>query len=704
MTEKQEPSILDYLKSKLCGDTPIEIPEIMPEPITEEVANPETLSPSEITPSPAISNNMPWLFVLSLITAMTAQVALEFRIGQWMPGVALYVLSAVLLVLHFRQAQPPAIMDAQTLPATRNVLNPIMALISLFFAVISFILFKNGSFNLLNILTWAASVAFMLAALNLLLPVWTGFQNLTRKISRQGFTINIQPIAVLGILGFLLAVFFRAFLLNQIPGEMVSDHAEKLLDVYDVLQGKWSVFFLRNTGREALQFYLTAWIAKIFNTGISFLSLKLGTLFLGLLTLPFMYLIGKELGGARLGVFALILCGIAYWPNLITRFALRFTLYPAFFAPALYFFIRAVRTNRWGYYALSGIFLGIGLHGYTPFRVAPLVILIGSLLAILHTRDRAERRNLLYGLLIIIVISALVALPLLRYGIDHPDQVWYRTLTRVSNAETSIQGSPFLIFLQNLWHALTMFFWDNGEVWVISIPHRPALDIVTAALYFLGLCILIYRYFRSKNWLDLLLLISIPILMLPSIMSIAFPAENPSLNRPAGAIIPVFILAALGLEFVYRQLYGIHPDHKQTVAVVAVSLLLLLSIRQNYDLVFHQYRTEYDKNSLNSSELGAVAKSFIDGAGSSDSVFLVGYPYWVDSRLVAIQAGVPAQDFGIMSSQLNLTVESPSPKLFLLNLQDQASISTLTEMYPSGKLSLQKTHYAGKDFFTFVVP
>ena len=28
--------------------------------------------------------------------------------------------------------------------------------------------------------------------------------------------------------------------------------------------------------------------------------------------------------------------GIAYWPNLISRIALRFTLYPFFYAPAVY--------------------------------------------------------------------------------------------------------------------------------------------------------------------------------------------------------------------------------------------------------------------------------------------------------------------------------------------------------------------------------
>ena len=69
----------------------------------------------------------------------------------------------------------------------------------------------------------------------------------------------------------------------------------------DVLNGKTSIYFIRNTGREAIQFYMTAAIIKLFHTGISFLSLKLGTTFCGMITLPFIYLLGKQLTNNGLG-------------------------------------------------------------------------------------------------------------------------------------------------------------------------------------------------------------------------------------------------------------------------------------------------------------------------------------------------------------------------------------------------------------------
>ncbi len=187
-----------------------------------------------------------------------------------------------------------------------------------------------------------------------------------------------------------LALFFRFYRLSSVPGEMFSDHAEKLLDVSDILNGKPSIFFPRNTGREAIQFYLTAAIATWLNMGLSYISLKLGTALIGFLTLPYIYLLGKEIGGKRVALFAVSLAAIAYWPNVIARVGLRFPLYPLFAAPALYYFIRGLRRQNRNDFIWSGIAVGIGLHGYTPFRIVPFVLVILLLLYLLHRQARVN--------------------------------------------------------------------------------------------------------------------------------------------------------------------------------------------------------------------------------------------------------------------------------------------------------------------------
>ena len=104
------------------------------------------------------------------------------------------------------------------------------------------------------------------------------------------------------------------------------------------------IFFVRNTGREALQFYITAAIIKIFNTGISFISLKLGTTFLGFITLAvYLFIWENNYSINGLELLAFLFAGIAYWPNVISRVGLRFPLYPLFTAIPLYFLFKGLR-------------------------------------------------------------------------------------------------------------------------------------------------------------------------------------------------------------------------------------------------------------------------------------------------------------------------------------------------------------------------
>ena len=306
----------------------------------------------------------------------------------------------------------------------------------------------------------------------------------------------------------LLILFYRYYRINSVPPEMVSDQAEKLLDVWDVLHGKYSIFFPRNTGREAFQMYLTAFIAQAFGTGISFLSLKIGTITAGVVTLPYIYLTGKEIGSQRVGFLAMLFAGIAYWPNTISRIGLRFPLYPLFAAPTLYYLLRGLRRSNRNDFILSGLFLGIGLHGYSPFRIMPIVVLALIAIYLLHRASLGKRLKTVYFLMLLVMISVIVFLPLGRYALDNPGMFGYRAFTRLGSEERPLPGSPVVIFFQNLWRAMTMFAWDDGSIWVISVTGRPVLDVVAGALYHLGFLLVLVRYLRKRNWVDLSLLLA----------------------------------------------------------------------------------------------------------------------------------------------------------------------------------------------------
>lgn len=718
MSENQEPSVLDYLKSILIpGRKPIRIPrpaeDSLPESVGEPSAQPaivqQEMTEPERTAEPSsreIFKPLPWLVLLILFVALIAQTSLEPRPNRtWVTGALLYTLAGIGLIAailrsQFELAESPS----DPAPEVRLTFRRNPLLLSLALGLAAFFLFGSEHFTSLNTAVWVAALA---AFIHSLLPAETSYLQWMKQAwekVKAGISIRVTPWSLLCLAVFILGVVFRVIQFNQVPSQMVSDHAEKLYDIRDVLNGTLSVFFTRNTGREAFQFYWTALLIKLLHTGITFFSLKLGTVLLGIFTLPYLYLLGKELGSRRVGLFTMAFAGIAYWPNLISRFALRFTLYPFFFAPTLYYFLRAIRTGQRRYLVLSGIFMGLGLHGYSPFRVVPVLMVLAVGLYLLHNRSRRAVKHALFTLVVITIISILVALPLLRYTVNNPEMVLYRTLTRVSTAEAPITGSPVIIFLQNLWRAMTMFAWDNGEVWVLSIPHRPVLDVVSGALYHLGFLAVLVRYIRKRNWTDLLLLVSIPFLMLPSIFSLAFPAENPSLNRTAGAIIPVFLLIGFSLDGIYAAVKKALGKTGPILAGSLAAVILLLSASQNYDLVFNQYRVNFDSGSWESAQMGAVVRDFIDTWGNQDSAYLVGYPYWVDSRLIGINAGTPDKDYAIFTDQFETTLSQPAPKLFILNTADNADLLALNQLYPDGVLRLIPSRLPGREFYIYFVP
>ncbi len=563
----------------------------------------------------------------------------------------------------------------------------------------AFVLFHGNRFTPLNLTLWAVTLLAIFGAFwpTALLGTW-------RARLRGPWWLRIDRVRLALLAALLVAVFFRGFRLAQVPAEMFSDHAEKLYDVMDVLDGQWRIFFPRNTGREALQMYLTALMARLFGTGISFMSLKLGTFFMGLLMLPYVYLLGRELAGPWVGVAAVLLTGMAYWPNVQARVALRFILYPAFVAPTFYHLLRALRRGDVRDYLWAGFFLGLGLHGYSPFRLVPLAVVLAAGLAMAWNRPQVRAR-VLQGMSVLVLTAFAVFLPLFRYMLEDPFIFFYRSATRVGQLERPYPGNPVRIFLEESWQALVMPWWDNGDIWAHSVVGHPALSVVDAPLLALGLVTAALAVGKQRRWEPLFLMLSVYVLMLPSILSLAFPIENPSLNRSAGAVVPVFLLAGWGLV-TWGRAVGLGQGRRwaRLGAAAVLAFFLLLDAGYNYDLVFRKYAESFRQGAWNTSELGRVIGGFARSVGGPEQAWVVPYPYWVDTRLVGINAGFPRRDYALPRERLPETLQVPRPKLFLFKPEDVETEQVLWRLYPQGRLWKYISATPGKDFMVFYVP
>lgn len=700
-----EPSVLDYIKALLSfGRRRVPaVPALPAAGARRQVARARSIHDG----ARAVTTPLPWRTAIAFALFLIGQALLPPGQGLWQIGLAFILLAAGITIWvayegEWRLPQYEKVaLDRKTLGFRRIPL----ALGLLFFGL-TFLFSGGNRFNFLNVTFWVLSVVFVLAAFwqtrRTPRAVWKEWKE---RLAAKDWQLHISRWTLVLLAAFAVIAFFRFSQLEALPPEMTSDHAEKLLDVSDILHGQKAIYFERNTGREPLQFYLTAAVAQIFGTGISFLSLKLGTALLAFISLIYIYLLGKELGGRWVGLIALLLVGLAFWPNLLARTGLRFSLYPTFAAPTLYYLIVGFRRGNLNDFLLSGLFMGIGLNGYTSFRIMPIVAGAALVIFILHKPTADLRRRGLIGFALLALVALVICTPLLRYAVEHPAMFVQRVATRMFQAERAYPESVLITFPKNVWNGLKMFNYSGGTIWLVGLRDEPAFDAISAGLLLLGLILVSIRYARTRSWLDLFLLLAIPLMMLPSTLSLAFPEENPAMNRASGAWIPAFLVCAVALDaFLHGVRDKLGGNLGLRVAQVGGIVILLIVASLNYGLFFGEYIDRYDENSWNSSEMGKVIADYAGSFGSLDSAWVVAHAHWVDTRLVAMNAGNPTGDYEIWPEELAATLMVSPPKLFIVKADDELGLSTLEQLYPEGLVAFHQSRVAGKEFLTYFVP
>ena len=713
----EEPSVLDYFKEKINPrnwgkhsevlDSVSELGSQESEEIEPVLETSSGLEPASTTVGSNI--NLPWRTLLALFFALIAQRLLEPTSANYKAALFLYAASLGLIILAVLKKEW---LIAPLRPDTTAFMEPGEKKVSFYIflpvMLLAFLALDNNQFSSLNVFLWFAALILALYAFwkpERKIEFGQIFQKVREFIRAPFVNIHLNSWNLLVTAVFAVAAFFHLSQLASIPLDMTSDHAEKLLDINDVLNGKYSIFFARNGGREPIQFYLSAVLIKWFGAGLNFTTLKLGMALAFLVGLFFVYKLGKELGNRWTGLLAMLFMGFASWTNIIARVGLRLVLCPVFVAPVLYFMLRGFRRSNRNDFILAGIFLGAGLLGYSAFRAMPLVVLLGVLIYVIHQRIAQKRKDGWLALGLMALFAFVLVLPLIHFAIEYPDAFGYRTISRMTSTEVPLAKDVFLVFLSNTWNAITMPFWQDGSTWVISVTNRPALDVVTAALYFIGLVVVIIRWIKNRTWQDLFLVLSIPVLMLPSILALAFPIENPSLSRAGGAIVPIIIIAAIGLQSLLVSLWQKCKGAFGKGLVVILALgMVFLSASQNYDLVFNQYNNSYANATWNTKEIGDTCKDYIDSVGAPDTCYVVGLAYWVDTRLVAMVAGYPTMDYAIWPKDIGNTLSDSRAKMFIVRADQADQITQLKQIYPTGFETLHKSPVEGRDFIAYLVP
>lgn len=455
------------------------------------------------------------LMVIALIASMglgiAAQIALNTRhVPLGVVGYAMAVGAAVIGVSHMRVSPcrpAPVPIQAHPTPWIWCLSLVVMALIA---GSKTFALSSDNRYRLAGVVLWLISMLCWWLA-------WADtrwFMALKIQLTARRLALLVAIVAVL-----LLGAVFRFANLTSNPAEMGSDHVEKLLDVHDILAGSPSIFLERNTGREPWQFYWTVMLVRLTGIAPDFMALKLGTALIGWLMLPAVFLLAREVAGVRVALLATLLAAITSWAVIPARFGLRYPLAPCAVAWTMFFLVRGLRRNERTAMLAAGVWIGIGLQGYTAYRLLPAIVLLLVLLWII--RYTVQRRYALSAQTaahggLALVMAVLVMLPLLRYAYERPDWFLHRMNTRLTGRERAIEGEIGSILLNNLREVVLFFNYTSDRVPVVNILSRPALDLILGALLVVGIAATLTLTVRTRNPWPLVMVGTGMLMLLPS--------------------------------------------------------------------------------------------------------------------------------------------------------------------------------------------
>jgi hypothetical protein len=530
---------------------------------------------------------------------------------------------------------------------------------------------QNNRFTVEGVLAWWASI--ILWVLALAPSEWGPLAVLANIIGRiRGFRLPRSGTFWLLLAIMLVGAYFRLNNLSSVPPEMTSDHVEKLLDSQRILDGNPQVFFPNNGGRDPIQFYTMALFSRLPGLGMNFLTLKLLTVLEGLITIPVLWWMGREIIGKDepvlgniVGLVLAALVAVSYWHEMLSRLGLRIVLTPLFTALLLIYLSRALRYNRRADFIKAGLVLGFGLYAYQAIRMLPVVIVVGGVIAVIFAaRTWRARQDYLANLIALVIVSFVVFVPLFGFSVQYPDYFWMRTSGRLLGDDliqtTDSSGrlvrrkatfderlaafqKNLPVLMNNVRNALLMYNWKGDVAWINGSPNRPEMDIFIGSLLIVGLGAWLARMVRRRDIIDWLLPMMLFIMLLPSILSIAYPNENPSATRTSGTLPEAYLFAALPLAlgiYALRQIMN-----RRQAAIVGVGAVVLVSgsaYAQNAYMYFTEYRQSYLVPSLPYSQVGQTLRDFADKNGYGNA-FLLAYRYWWDHRALGLEGGFPGE-------------------------------------------------------------
>jgi len=418
------------------------------------------------------------------------------------------------------------------------------------------------------------------------------------------------------ILALAVGAALRFYALGGVPFGIYHDEAYYGLDAVSVIEGARPIFFPANNGREPIYIYLLSLSVAAFGRtpfGLRFVSAIIGTL-----TIAVTYLLGRALFNRQVGLLAMWVCAITFWPVALSRVSFRAGALPLFLGLAIALgWLGVKRRNLW-LAILGGLAYGLAFNTYTASRITPLAFVLFAGLVLWQKRkgnaddadtarmnaDKTQKKNLrksafhlrssAFFISVFIISTLVVIAPLALYALSHPEQVFARE-GQVSIFEAE-QDNPVLILLKHIWLAAGMFGWQGDTIPRHNLPGRSVFDWWMFAFFVVGLAVIGYWMWRGGANTQIgadtrvrpygFVLIWLAVMILPTV----FAEDTPHFLRGIGLLPVLWLVPAVGIEafIASEHLTGVAtPVRCSGVALILIASTLFTA----YDY-FVRYRDD----------------------------------------------------------------------------------------------------------------
>lgn len=407
------------------------------------------------------------------------------------------------------------------------------------------------------------------------------------------------------------AVLLRLIAVQSVPPSLNWDEVSHGYNAYSILmtgKDEWGVtlptiFRAYGDYKLPVYIYLTTISEAIF--GLSVFSVRLVSIFAGIATVIFTYLLTRKWFGQKTALFATLLVAISPWSLFLSRGAFEANLSLALIVSGTYFFTRDKKKSK--NLIISSILFGLSLWTYNSARVfvPPLVgMLIFLNIGEFRKLFKKEKKSVLIASGIFLFFLVPMVLQLLnpsgqaRYGwvaivdegaIGQIEQARVASdLAPLANRFVNNRYTYFAKEFVGNWFAHfspEFLFFSGGTHYQFSVPGEGLLYLLNIFFLPIGL-IQLLRKRDKKSWILMGWLLLAPI---PSSLT----REAPHVLRSITMLPIPMILSAVG---VVRAIKYFEKRYKKYGGIIFTSLYLVLLFVFAEDYItkyFQEYPVNY---------------------------------------------------------------------------------------------------------------